>query len=909
MSDFSPIPIIRSKLYQPRSTPDLISRGRLLAANPVGVSGAVTLVSAPAGYGKSTFVSQCVAASERQCAWLSLDTTDSDPRRFLSYLVAALRTVVPDCCRGTVECLQVPTLMPLEELTGILCNDLDQLSEPVVLVLDDYYQISASEVHTLVNAIIKRPPKSLHVVIITRRDPPLSLQLLRASSMLAEIRMQQLAFTAGETHDFIRQSLGDEISDEAIARLHQRAEGWPAALRLATLAVAASNSADALVDNIPGDIHAVREYLLHEVLANRSPEVREYLFCTAFLDRYCAPLCEVVLPGDSRDSVKVTGKEFIKLVRESGLFSIALDSRQKWFRYHHLFQAMLREQALAEFGHDEVRKIHVRASRWFEERDFLEEAILHLLQADMLSETAMLIIRNRNTIMNNEQWDRLDGWFRLLPSDMVAARPELLLLKARFLRTRGSREESWQTLERAEALLKGTEIDWELRQELHGSLESSRCYQFYVMSNGSEAVDAARRALELLPDDSLAERGFAFIILAAALQMIGETELAKETLYAAMSDGSSAEGMNVTFNGRVLLALGFVQWMDADLNALGPTAEQGSVLAGSAELRETLAVARSFQGAILYHRNELADVRACLRNITHSDVVANAEFYAQCLFISSLTHQELGNTAKATKDSGTVYEFALKTQNAFLIAQAEAFNAEIALRQGRMAEAQNWADRYDPEPFTPMYSFYSPSLTLAKVLVLEDSDESRERAGILLGKLVDYLTWTHNKRFLIEALALRALLLDATGDSESAVEDLANAVSMALPARFIRLFVDIGPRLCNVLNRLDLDDEGLKYVGEILAVFRESDAEPASVSTIATSAYKKIGVEPLSRREQQILDLIANRLSNKEIAGKLNISPVTVKRHAANIYQKLGVHSRRQAVAKATGLGMLGRTE
>ena len=904
MPESLPIPIIRSKLYQPASSQDLIKRDRLLQALPICTGGTVNLVSAPAGYGKSTFVSQRVHASGRACAWLSLDPADSDPKRFLCYLIAALRTVVPGSCQETAEHLQSATTQSVEELAGVLCNDLELFDEPFTLVLDDYYQISSSDVHGLLDALVKRPPRNLSIVIITRRDPPISLQNLRASGVLGEFRMQQLAFTAEESREFIRRGLGNAISEQSIERLHERTEGWPVALRLATLAAPEFGPAEDFAEGIPEDIRAVRDYLLLEVLEKRTPEIRSCLLRTAFLDRFCASLVEALLADDKRDSEALTGKDFMSRIQTSGLFSIPLDGQGQWCRYHHLFQSMLKEQAISSLGQDEVRDIHVRTSRWFEEHDLLEEAILQLVQADMLAEAAAVIVRHRNTIMNTEQWHRLEGWLQLLPPDMLATRPELLLLKARFLRTRGSREESWELLERAEALLQTTTLEQELRQELYGSLESTRCFQLYAMSDGTGAVEAARRSLALLPDDSLAERGFAFIILSAALQMTGKINLAKKELFAAMSDVSGAAASNTTFSSRVMIALGFVQWMDADLSALGPTGGQGSALAVSGGLRESLAVSRSFQAAVLYHRNDLAAVQDCLNDITQSRAIANAEFYAQCLILSALAHQESGNSGEATKLAAALYEFALKTQNAFLIVQAEAFNAEIALRQGAMAEALKWADHYDPEPLTPMYASYSPAMTLAKVLVLEDGEKSRERADGLLNRLIDYLTRTHNRRFLIEALALRAMLLDASGDEEAARNELLTAVSMAQPGRFIRVFVDLGPRLGNLLHGLQLDERSLAYVGEVLAAFKASCIEPAADIRMVTVATPQVGVEPLSKREQQILALLANRLSNKEIADQLNISTVTVKRHAANIYQKLGVHSRRQAVAKASGLGM-----
>jgi LuxR family maltose regulon positive regulatory protein len=909
MPESLPIPIIRSKLYPPESQPDLVVRERLVAPNSIGTGGRVTLVSAPAGFGKSTYARQCIDASRSSHAWLSLDSEDSDLQRFLAYLVASLRSAITGFSSDLEAYLQTSTLPPTEDLAGVFCNDLDRLDKSVVLVLDDFHNLSASAVHDFMNRVLRHPPRNLHLAIITRRDPPLDFHNLRARALLTEIRMAQLTFTSVESREIVRRILGDRISENAMDKLHERTEGWPVALRLAALAVPESGSTDDFAESIPSDIHSVREYLLLEVLAKRTPEIRSWLLRTAFLDRFCGPLCEAVLSDDARESMTLSGNEFMGRIHESGLFSIALDSNQEWYRYHHLFQKMLQERALLDLGEDEVRAIRTRASQWFESNGYLEEAISHLLAAGSVSAAGALIVRHRNEIMNTEQWHRLESWLRMLPPQMLDESPELLLLKARFLRTRGSREESWQSLEKAEALLEKTAVEDELRQELLGSIESTRCFQLYAMSEGSAAVEKARRSLELLPDDSLAERGFAIIILSAALQMTGDVESAKNVLYEAMSGGGTAEAFGLTLSSRVLIGLGFVQWMDADLSGLGPTANQGAAQATSANLGEALAVLRMFQGAILYHRNELLDVHDCLRDVTQSRVIANAEFYAQCLIISSLTYQELGDTAKALNTSAALTEFALQTQNAYLIVHAEAFSAEIAIRQGRTAEALSWAGRFDPEPLSPMYVFYSPQLTQAKVFVLEDAAASRERAETLLNGLIAYLTNTHNRRFLIEALALRAMLLHAKGESEAARKELKRAIEIAQPGRFIRLFVDLGPRLGHLLHGLKLDESSLGYVGEIAAAFRTSSAQSTSEITIAPNVSPGNGVEPLSKREQQVLLSLASRLSNIEIADQLNISPVTVKRHTANIYQKLGVHGRRQAVAKATGLGMFSRNK
>lgn len=904
MLEFSPIPIIRSKLYPPDASADWVSRDRLLKSQSIGVGGRVTLVSAPAGYGKSTYVRQCLDQSGSRYAWLSLDPEDSDLRRFLTYVVASLQSAQAGSCSHLAQQIQSSVLPSTADLVGIFCNDLEHLSEVVVLVLDDYHLLAAPVVQDFIDLVFRRPPRNLHVVVLTRRDPSLPLQNLRAAGLLTEIRMSELAFTLIESREFILGILRVEISEQAMSRLHERTEGWPVALRLAVLAAPDSGSADDFAKSIPAEIHSIREYLLMEVLAKRSPEVRRGLLRTAFLNRFSVKLCKAVL-SDSQSKIESQSADtFMTEIHESGLFVIALDNRQEWYRYHHLFQSLLQARALADLGEENVQDIQVRAAKWFEEQGYLEEAISHLLKGDLLIEAAALIVRHRNAIMNSEQWHRLEIWLSMLPREMLAKTPELLLLKARFLRTRGSRDKSWALLEEAEALLETTGIDSELKQELLGSVESTRCYHLYASSDAHAAVEKAGLALDQLPENSLAERGFALIIMAVALQMMGDVEEAKKILYSVMSDGAAVEASNVALSIRVLIALGFVQWMDADLSGLSPTAEQGAAQAAAFNLGESLAVLRGFQGSVLYHRNELNSVHECLRDVTQSKAIANAEFYSQCMIISALAYQEQGDAARATSVASALTEFGLMTQNVFLIAQAEAFSAELALRQGRAAEALSWAERYTSEPLTPMYLFYSPPLTQAKVFVLDNRTASRERAEVLLLRLIDYFTNTHNKRFLLEALALHAILLEAKDDSHAARSELKKAIKLAQPGRFIRVFVDLGPRLATLLHGLQLHENDFGYVGEIVAAYQTDVPESSPDGVIAISVGAGGGIEPLSKREQQVLALLASRLSNKEIANRLNISPVTVKRHTANIYQKLGVHGRQQAVAKATGLGM-----
>jgi len=378
----------------------------------------LTLVSAPASYGKSTLASQWLGLIGCRSAWLSLDPADSDLTQFLSYVIAAVRSTFPDCFAESAEILRSATLPSTDELAGMFCKEIDALAEPIAVVLDDYYQISSPEIDDFLDTLLQHPPQNLHLIIVSRRDPALPLPALRARGLLCEVRMQQLEFRKDETRSFIRANLDDAITEDEIGTLHDRTEGSPAALRLAKLAAGEHGSTASILDQLPDDSNAVRSYLMQEVLAKQSAEMREYLLRTAFLDRFCPDLCDAVMPDRLSG---FSGKDFVDHIRQANLFTISLDASADWFRFHHLFQSMLQDRAFTELGNEAIRDLHRRASLWFEDHEFLADAIRHALSADKAGEAASVIGRHRNMIMNQERWHQLDIWLRLLPPEIVAS--------------------------------------------------------------------------------------------------------------------------------------------------------------------------------------------------------------------------------------------------------------------------------------------------------------------------------------------------------------------------------------------------------------------------------------------------------------------------------------------------------
>jgi LuxR family maltose regulon positive regulatory protein len=454
---------------------------------------------------------------------------------------------------------------------------------------------------------------------------------------------------------------------------------------------------------------------------------------------------------------------------------------------------------------------------------------------------------------------------------------------------------------------------------IQGEVDVLRGYQRYTESEGDLAVERAEQALARLPSDSLSQRGFAVVLLAVAHQMVGDLGQARQVAYDALAHDPTPS--RSSYHARLLFSLCFVDWMAADLLSLKRTATHCLEMSDEFGLQESSAIGRYFVGIAHYQQHELAAAEASLLPVVTGPIMSNMEYFAQIAFALAFVYEARGQSGKATATAEFIGDHMLKIRNPDQLALAQAFQAELALRQGCLAEAIKWAAQFDPEPFVPMHLFYAPRMTFAKVLIAQGSEESHDRADDLLTRLEAYLAKIHNTRFLIEVLALQALLRAARGEEPAALDVLGRAVSLAQPGGAVRLFVDLGPRIPRLLNRLALDEEGQRYVQRIRSACRDDElartgqartgrssehAVPIEVSASSPSLLSPPLLSPLTKREFEILGMLAMRLSNKEIADQLYIASATVKRHAESIYGKLGVCSRREAVAKAKEFGILG---
>ncbi len=888
MESIQDLPILRTKLYRPPVPADLVPRDALVARLEAGRTLPLTLVSAPAGYGKSTLVSHWLETSDAASAWLSLDASENEPRIFLEYLVAAVRGLFREACNGVTALLRHGELSPPTVLAGQLVNDLDAITSRFVLALDDYHQVSDLGVQEIVDFVVSQAPRSLHLVLICRRDPLLSLARYRARGQMVEIRMPDLRFSAADTAELLGHTGCRDLDATALERLHRATEGWPVALRLAVGALDGRARLDGLVAGMQADTRHAQDFLLEEILRHQTPAMRSWLRQTSILDRFCAGLVEAVcVQGSRQPHDGLTGEVFLERLDLTGLPAIALDGGREWRRYHHLVGDLLRRELEREFEAAGVAELHRRAAGWLEAEGVLDQALLHLIAAGDGRQAAELVLRHRDAVLGDEHWHRLERWLMLLAHDVVDGDPELLLLRAWSAEHRGRYGAFIDLVERAERLLE-TVADERQRDRLSAEIETIQAGVAYQGGDFASALEKSERGRERIPRESEWVWVYATKVLALSRQLAGDAGGA----FAAIDEALEAGRPSEMVRGHLLTSRCFLHWIAADRAGLERTGRAILACPWSRELPETAAMGGYFLGAALYHADRLEEAASFLEPVATdpaSPNVANQLRSVYALASVHLARNAAGATGELLDAAG---ERLHRIGNTTFLAELEAFRAEVDLRQGHVAEALRWAEGFEPAFASAAYSFFLPELTAVKAWLAGGTPAAAARAAASLERQVHQLESTHCARFLFEALALRALCREAAGERDAARADLTRALGLAQPGGYLRIFVDLGPAIAPLLHAVELGPETTRYAGEILAAFPESTGDQPLI-------------ERLTPRELEILDLIAQRLGNREIGARLHIASGTVKRHTHSLYGKLGVHDRWHAVDKARGLGML----
>jgi len=917
------LPLIRTKLQRPRLPGDLIPRRRLLDRLDASLDRKLILVSAVAGAGKTTLLAQWLEEYPQPSAWLSLDEHDNDPIAFSSYLCGAIQTVFPSACDNLHSLLNASPTPPPRVITALIVNELDELlagpsqrgahpTSGFILVLDDYHTITEPAIHEILASLIQHLPQGMRLALATRTDPWLPLARLRACKEMTEVRSADLRFTPEEAHVFLRGTTGRDPSPETIRLWADKTEGWVVGLRLAALSMRDRPADIAFVQDFEGTgSDLIAEYFASEVLARQSAEIQDFALRTAVLDRFCAPLCEALTEVSAAKS-----QEILEWIARANLFLVPLGDEDGWYRYHPLFRDILRHELEQRHSAAEVSGLHARAGAWFAQHGWIDEGLNHLMAAGDTVAAVSLVARQRYALMNRTQWARLDQVLHQFSPDILDQYPDLLMLKT-WLLYHGSRfAELAAALQRLEAAMSRASLSPDQVSALQGEISALRSLMYYHAVDPTSALTAARQALEKTPHELWIVRIMARMLLAGALLMMGDESEAYSTVYTGFED--EGDGSN-PFKATLLATACNIHWMAADLQGLAQAAAQCITLSQDAHSPEIMNQGHNQLGRVRYQHNELAAAERHFSSVVQQPYLNYGGAFAHSACGLALTHQAQGRPEDARAVAESAVAFMLETGNTTLLPVALAFQAELAVMQGQVAMAGRWAARLDPVPsLSPMYGFFSPHLTLVKVWLAQDTPASRARGAELLDSVQAFCESTHTTRFLIEARALQALLHDGKGDEPAALAALQQAIALAEPGGFVRLFVDLGPPMARLLEGLYQRGVRPDYISRILAAFpeatttggrsvRRQPTTPESPNGPSSAVRRPSSslIEPLTPRESEVLALLGRHLSNKEIAKELVISPDTVKSHTLSIYRKLDVRGRQQAAARAREWGLL----
>ena len=888
-----PIPIMRTKLHRPRVTEDNLDRSSLLPNLDTNSNLCLILLSAAAGYGKSTLISQWLSQHSCKSVWLSLDYADDDLLRFASYLIAAINNSLGNICTQTLSQLQSEPRLDWRTLAGTICNDLDDVEGTFVIALDNYDRIHSNDIHCFIDAILAHPPKNVCLILMTRQDPPLSLVALRARNSLYEIRLKQLRFSSEHSTSLLVQASNGEISEQSINRLNDIIEGWPVALRLMALSLAGHKNPEELISKYKGTSQRINEFLASEIMQHQSETMRKQLQLASVLDSFCALLCDHIW---SKFGIsEYNGQSFIDQLILTGLLTISLDDNQEWFRFHHLFQEMLQKQLATNNSSEVIAELHRSASEWYVKEELFEDAYKHIVAADGLVAAADLIAPHLNAIANTEKWSWVESWLSRIPEEIINQSPDFLVLKAFLLQNRGFVEESALLLENIEKLLS----DLPEKRGAQGTVYTVQAMHHCFAGNPDKALQLIDQASSLLTPDAYMIRGMALLVRVVAQCFKGNTSQARDIVSEALAEPARHDAEQ-TYQARAFIALAFMHWWNAELKETEQAGSKVIELHRHFPVPQSMTFARYLIGASLYDQNKLEQCVKLLEPVLDDPIIYNPRFFLQSGFVLIDAYQAIGASKSARH---TIDQLVLKMQvlgTTHLLVPTLAFQADLAMRQGRHAHAMRWAKSFKWDG-SALVAQYSPNLTCIKQLMLTENAANLDEAITLLDRYISDARNFSAVRLLIDPLAIRAIVLDMQGRSEDAVHSLEEAVMLALPGGVIRVFVDLGQPIAQLLSRVRAEDEFLQFIGEILAAFRTAENSSGSSSTLVQQSP----LDPLSKRELEVLGLLAKRLSNREIGDQLFISVGTVKRHAANIYQKLSVEGRRRAVAKAIGLGIL----
>jgi LuxR family maltose regulon positive regulatory protein len=906
--------ILATKLYIPPIRSKLVSRSRLLARLNEGLDCKLSLVSAPAGFGKTTLLSEWVSRCDRPVIWISLDESENDLNRFLAYLIRGLEQVAPDIDEGRIDVLNSPHPFSQESLLTDLINDLSDVPDPFLVVLDDYHVIRDRDIHKAVTFLLENQPPGMHLVIASRADPPWPMARLRSRCEMTELRTADLRFTESESASFLNEVMELGLSSDAVVDLDTRTEGWIAGLQLAALSMRGRGDSRSFIHSFAGSHRFVLDYLMEEVLNQQPEDIQSFLLKTSILNRLTEPLCDAITGGDE-------SRDMMYELDQANMFLIALDDERRWYRYHQLFADLLRSR-LEQDHPDQVPELHRLASAWFESEALIEEAIYHAFKARDMEHAADLVENHAMAVISQSKARTLLSWIEALPDPIIRQRPMLCAYLGWSLYWTGQRERVEECLIHAEQSLQdpGHKISDSNRSLIEGYIAAIRAYLAITDEDIFRVIEMSQQALKNLPENNYMS-GIAAVALGVTYWGLGDVKRSQEAFQQAVEICWNGGYQNLALTAACYV--GIQQEKQGQLqNAFRTYSEalDSGTRSGNSWIPLGCFPAERL-GNVWREWNELdkatryvdEGLKRC-EQLGHPDILADG-------YLSKIRLQI------STGDWDGARETLLKldrlaeqaTLDPWATTWADECRIMLWLRDGNLEEAGRWVETSRIEMDSELsYMHDLHHMNLVRILIAqgEKDQQALKQAQEWLPRLSEAARdagWVLEE---IKICILQALAFATQKDEENALESLAQALVLAEPGGYMRLFLDEGDAMEVLLRKANAAGISGEYTGLLLADLDEPGAERRTTPVGAVpsrSLYRQSTqedastglVEPLTEREMQVLRMLQSELSVPEIADELVIGVSTVRTHVKNIYGKLGVHSRYQAVSRSRQLRLL----
>ena len=911
--------ILPTKFFIPTPRSSLVLRKQLLARIQAGLSGKLTLVSAPAGYGKSTLLAEWARQSNIPVAWLSLDKSENDPTRFWEYFVAALKTLP---CLGDRQIgenltalLQISPISEQEAFFEKLVSEITSIPRRFVLILDDFHVVTEPQIQDSLYHMLENLPagsSGMHLIISGRSDPPWPLARMRLHGEMNEVRLGDLRFSEEETSQFLNESMHLGLLPENVARLESRTEGWIAGLQMAALSLRGREDITGFLDGFSGEHRFILDYLVEEVLSQQSGEILEFLLLTSILDRLTGDLCTAITGNKSSTDILLQ-------LEKNNMFLIALDDQRNWYRYHHLFSDLLRKQ-LQTRNPERMTELHRQASMWYDQAGYISDAITHACESRDWDFTAFQLEKHIMTLIQNGEMTLTRQWINLLPDVIIRARPMLCVAQAWSSAKHDSVQLVEDLLAQASATLSAQLFqDGNLDPQVHEWVNSQIAVLEVVIARARDDSTRHQQELALKAIDRAdlvgnpAARATLFFRLGLCYLDLGKTEQANQIFLKAFELGRSSGNhyaMHAANYGRMVIAK--LEGRLIDLDKIIRLSQEDTGLSDK-QLYPMVGIDMTMAGMLYYEWNDVQSAQDCLirglelvEHIGIPEVLVKGHFVFACIKILQGEFNSTPNLIQIAEHGHpnlATYAAALQARIELLLAQTTGDS-----RFGQ--SAIRWADKQQltlRDQSTYDWDIQG-ILIYGRILHWQNHTKPETSIQSRIGEVINFiqketeplknLGW-HGS--LVETYIVMAILFYSVEENTKALSALKNALTLAKPHGFLRTFVDEGPTMQGLLQLALAEGIQSDYVQCLLSTFERQAIPTQSTPQTTTMDFR----EQLSKREMQVLRLLNSSLNVPQIADEIHLAPTTVRTYVQNIYQKLDVHGRIEALQRATELGLL----